>query len=417
MNSEWTDLQLRASALASADAFSHGPPWELLEEMRESAPVLWTPTLGKVDGTEGFWSITRADDVASVSADWETFSLAADGPLINRDELGGISAIRQTLLGKDPGPHTLQRALVSSYFKPSSIRVWEPRIRAVAAERIEKLKNRESFELVSELALRVPIDVVSEILGIPVEDREQLFDWAQAVVAFEDPDVREEFGSAAEARTAAFAYSVKLLDERNRCPGDDIASAIATGTYGADPAPREDKAALFRQLIEAGADTTAATLVFALIAFTEHPDQWQLLRGNRELLRSAVEEVLRWASPVAYFRRTATRDATMRGELIRAGDPVVMWYVVANRDPEVFEDPYKFDITRPFRPNYTFGGGGPHICLGSNLARLELRILLDLLLDNLPHLRVTGPVTRIRGMAPMAFHQAVASCPVIGTQS
>lgn len=416
MGRGWTDLQLRASSLASADTFSEGPPWSLFEEMRRDAPILWTPAFGNAGALEGFWSVTRADDVAAVSNDWATFSLT-DGALMNKDELGGVAVVRQTLLGKDPDAHTRQRALVSSHFKPSSVRAWEPKIRAIATRRIESLKTGAPFELVEELALRVPIEVLSEILGIPNEDQDQLFAWAQAVVAFEDPIVRATVGTAGDARAAALTYSDELLKEREKCPRDDIASSIAQGRYGDEPAPSEEKAALFRQLIEAGADTTAATLVFALIAFTDNPEQWELLRGDRSLLRGAVEEALRWASPITYMRRTATRDVEMRGQLIRKGDAVVMWYASANRDPEVFENPHLFDIKRPFRPNFTFGGGGVHICLGSNLARLELRTLFDLLLDHLPDLRVIGPVTRTRGMIPMGFREVVASCPVAGVHS
>lgn len=380
------------------DLFSEGIPHELFKSLRRESPVLWTdaPADWPESVGRGQWNITRAADIRKVSRRWETFSSARGGVMMDNRDAGGLEIIRQTLLGKDGDEHARQRGILDDAFSPARVARLENRIRAIVDRHIDAFVAGGPGDVVEGFTKKVPLDVICDLLGIPEPDRAQVFAWAQSVVASGDPEMIRLYGRPEESRRRAYEYVEGLLAERSRCPADDLATFFTTAKVDGQPVPHEHRVGLFRQLFEAGADTTMNTMSTAIQAFSDHPDQWRILLEDRSLIPNAVEEMLRWASVVTYFRRTATCDVELGGRHIREGDSVVMWYASANRDEEAFDRPYTFDVTRERCPHFAFGGGGRHFCVGASLARLELRIMLEALLERVPDLRVAGPMRRTR---------------------
>ena len=384
--------------ITDPDLFGPGIPYELFRSLRREAPVLWTdaPADWPESVGRGQWNVTRAADIRQVSRSWELFSSASGGIMMDNRDAGGLDIIRETLLGKDPPEHTRQRGIVDNAFTPARVAQLESVVQATVDRHLEAFVESGPSDLVTGFAAKVPLDVICDLLGIPELDRPQVFAWAQAVVADDDPEMIRLYGHPQDARRRAYEYVEGLLAEKSRCPADDLATFFATATVGGQPVPHAHRVGFFRQLFEAGADTTMNTMSHGIQAFSDYPDQWQILLEDRSLVPNAVEEMLRWASVVAYFRRTATRDVELCGQPIGEGDSVVMWYVSGNRDEAAFEQPDRFDVTRAKNPHFAFGGGGRHFCVGASLARLELRIMLGALLERLPDLRVAGPMRRTR---------------------
>jgi cholest-4-en-3-one 26-monooxygenase len=270
------------------------------------------------------------------------------------------------------------------------------RVRALCAELVDELAAKGTSDFVHDVAAQLPLAVIADLLGAPAKDRDQIFEWSNRMIGFDDPEFQT---SPDDGRTAAFemfAYANEVGRQRREEPRDDIVTKLIQPDDRGDVLDELEFDMFFLLLAVAGNETTRNAASGGLLAFLEHPDQWQRLREDRSLLPSAVEEVLRWVTPVMEFRRTATRDTQIRGQQIAKGQKVILFYGSANRDEAVFKDPEKFDIGRDPNPHIAFGGGGPHFCLGTHLARLELRLLFETLLDRVPDVRLAGPVRRLR---------------------
>jgi len=390
--------------LTDHDTFADQVPYEWFDVLRRTDPVHWQP---ERQG-RGFWAVTSHADVVTVSRDWITFS-SETGASALEDLAPDALAARRSMIDTDPPRHAELRSLVAAPFTLRSARDYEALVQAVSRQVLDDALARGRFDFVEHVAAAVPIKVLCRLLGVPEEDEGLLIALGDQMIANTDPDLASVLLDSAQSeqfrllpfRSPAaldmFAYSRRLAEQRRRRPGPDLMSALVHGKAGRAPLPPREIDVMFLLLVVAGNETTRQAIALSVQALLGHPDQAAVLReaGDREW-RLAVEELLRWATPLHHFRRTATRDTELNGTRIAAGDKVVVWYTSANRDEAVFRDPYRLDLRRSPNPHTTFGRGGPHHCLGEHLARLELRVLLRELLPVLPRLEPDGPPARIR---------------------
>ncbi len=389
------------------EAFADGPPHELFDRDRALAPVRWIET-----GPEaGFWSVTTYREAKEVLGDHGRFSSWRQGVVIDDPSERSLAMQRQMLLTMDPPEHTDHRLLVNRRFIPRSIEQLRDQISAIAAEvvgnTIATAGSRRTCDFVGSIGAEVPLIAIAELLGVPREHRDRFHAWSDAVANSQDPEYVASSADVVVAMKEMTGYGLERLAERRAQPSDDLLSALARAELHGEPLDEAHQGQWFFLLLAAGNETTRNALSGSLIAFDQFPDQRELLMGQPELMDSAIEEILRWFSPVHYFRRTATADTTLGGELIGEGDKVVVWLTAANRDPAVFADPHRLDITRQPNPHVAFGHG-THFCLGAHLARLELRITLPMVFDRMPGLALAGPPDRARNN----FLHAIKRLPV-----
>jgi cholest-4-en-3-one 26-monooxygenase len=386
-------MDVRDIDLCDRDAYVAGVPHEAFASLRAEAPVHWHE---EADGP-GFWSVHRYADVVKVNRDNLTFSSARRGALIHELDPAALEQQRLMMLNMDPPMHTRYRKLVNRGFTPRMLGMLEERIRQQAAAIVEGVAETGSCDFVTEVAAELPLQVIAEIMGVPHEDRHMVFDWSNRMIGAEDPEYQaKEREAAFAASMELYAYANSLAAERRAHPGDDIISVLLQSEVDGERLSELEFDLFFLLLAVAGNETTRNLISSAMLALIER-DQWELLVGDPAThIAGAVEEILRWASPVMYFRRNATKDFELRGETIKAGDKISLWYISANRDEDVFEDPFRFDITRQPNNHVAFGGGGPHFCLGANLARMEIRLMFQELLPRLPDMELDGPVERLR---------------------
>lgn len=366
-----------------------GPPHELLARLREVAPVRWNPLS---DGT-GCWTVLGHEEVAEVSRDFKTFSSYERGVLLHPDQVLPLDVARNLLLYMDPPRHTQYRLILQSAFTPHAVRSLEPLIRARVARTIDRFIERGHADLVSELAVPIPLGVVTDLLGIPDSDHELLLSWTSET---EEATRSEEPAAAAEAFGQLAAYLQELIARQTEEGREDTILAKLRGA-SVEGRPINDVEILvfFGLITFAGHDTTRNTTATGMLALLEHPEALAELREDPSLIPAAVEEILRFTSVVKWFNRTATRDVELGGQKIAAGDRVVMWYTSASRDEQLFEDPQRFDIHRVKPDHDAFGGGGRHFCLGAGLGRLDLAIIFEETLRRLWDLRPAGEPERI----------------------
>jgi len=382
----------------SHDVYLEGVPHELFATLRREAPVYKHPIpydLNKhvsAESPDFLWVLTRHADVRSANRDHELFSSEAMGVQI-WDDPGSERA--PTMISIDPPKHTRLRRLINRGFTPRMIGLFAEHFADITQKIIDEVINQESFDFVTEVAAELPLIAISELLGVPLEDRRNIFDWTNAMIGASDP----EYGEGDESTLAAMAvyqYATKLADERRANPQDDIITKLITEVDGDALGPHEFE--LFVLILSvAGSETTRNAITHGLMALLDNPDQMDLLRSDLDAhLPTAVDEMIRWASPVNSFRRTATADVEMHGQLISKGDGVLLMYASANRDEDVFDNPFTFDITRSPNDHVAFGGGGAHYCLGANLARLEIETMYRALLERTSSIVATGPAERLR---------------------
>jgi len=390
------------------DVYEAALPHVALARYRSEAPVAWineTPANGHTG--HGLWAITRWDDVVAVHKDWRTFSSELGGTEIEELEPDAIAA-RKTMLETDPPRHTRLRQMVNPPFSRVAVETYSAQAHALIEEVIENAIGRADVDGVYDIARELPIRLLTGLLGVPADEAPQLFDWADQIVYHADPD----YSAAVIDRTDTdpyrllpfrspvtldvFEYVERLAAARRAVPAGDVVTLLANSEVDGVPLTERERGTFFLLLLIAGNETTRHSLAHALQAFAQHPDQLHRLRMQPELLDTAVEEVLRWSCPQILFRRTATVDTTLRGTAIAAGDKVVTWYLAANYDPEVFPDPFVFDIGRTPNPHVTFGGGGPHLCLGQWMARLEVRVMLETLVARVARVELVGTPRRVR---------------------
>lgn len=394
--------------ICSHDVYEQAIPHAAFARLRRDMPVAWHP---EPEPNSGFWAVTRWADLVAVHRDHETFSSQVGGTELEELERDPEAReARRTMLETDPPEHTRLRRMVSRNFTRRSMDRWAGTARELMAGTFDAaLDSRGNggateVEFVSAIARRLPIQMISRILGVPDADTGNLFEWADRIIYHADPDYSEVVFDREDTdpyrllpfrsptSTRVFAYARELADTKRRHPADDVVSLLAA----ADELSPQNFNTLFLLLVIAGNETTRHALNHGALALAERPDALARLRAEPHLLGTAVEEVLRYASPQIHFRRTALVDTEIAGVPVAAGDKVVTWYLSANYDEEEFADPYTLDLGRDPNRHVTFGGGGPHFCLGSWLARLEVRVFLEELLARNLRLAVCGEVARVR---------------------
>jgi cholest-4-en-3-one 26-monooxygenase len=378
--------------LVNPDIFVPSVPHELFAELRRTNPVFWH----EEDDGVGFWSVMRYEDLVNVNRDSATFSSHKGGSLMMNWEGEVLDQQRLMMLNMDPPMHTRYRRLVNKGFTPRMVHELEEVIAQRARQIVGDARARGDFDFVTEIAAELPLQVIAELMGVPQEDRHKVFDWSNRMVGSNDPEFLEAPELATAAAMELFSYADALTVERKANPHEDLVSILAHAEIGGDRLSQLEIDLFFMLLIVAGNETTRNLLSHGVLALIEHPDQRRLLIERPELLDSAIEEMLRYASPVMHFRRTATNDTQIGGQPVRDGDKVVFWHISANRDQDVFAHPDRFDVARSPNEHVAFGGGGAHFCLGANLARVEIRIIFSELLREMPGLELAGDVQRLR---------------------
>ena len=403
-----TTSDLDTARVIDRELWKDGPPHELFAQIRGRCPVHWTNDIEEFPEEPGYWSVTRWEDIHTVSRDWKTYS----------SELGGITAVtepfpielmRAMFIGMDPPKHDRLKMLFQAGFTPKRIAAHEPRIRTIVTEVLDRLEGRETCDLVTEVAQPVVSRVIGSFMGTAAEDDEVWARLMNSMLGASDPDLNP--GGIESIVTddlpELFARCQQLIAERREDPTDDMTSVLVHAEVDGQRLEEHEIVMGFFLLVAAGNDSTKATFCSAMRALMENPDQRQLLLEIPSLIPSAVEESLRMFPAFAHFRRTATADTELNGTKIRKGDKVVMWYVSSNRESERFEDPDRFDVRR--NPEHqAFGAGGRHFCLGTALARLELKVMLEETLARYPAMELAGePV-----YAESAFINQLKTLPV-----
>lgn len=367
-----------------------GPPHETFKRLRSECPVHWSKGVPEYPSEAGFWSITTADDIQTVSRDWETYS-SASGITVVSDAVIPVELISSMFIGMDPPKHDRLKALFQAGFTPKRIAEHEGAIREIAIGVLEGLDPDKTYDLVKDVAQPVVARVIGSFMGIPPEHDESWATLMNTLIGSGDPDLNPKGPEniMTEEIPLVFERCRVLIEERRENPTDDLTSVLVHAEIDGEKLEEHEIVMGFFLLMAAGNDSTKATYCSAMRALMEHPDQRQLLLDDPSLIPSAVEESLRMFPAFAHFRRTATRDAELNGVQIHKGDKVVLWYPSSNRDETVYEDPDRFDVTR--NPEHqAFGAGGRHFCLGTALARLELNILLEETLKRYPKMSIAG---------------------------
>ncbi|MBG0815274.1 cytochrome P450 [Planomonospora sp. ID82291] len=370
----------------------HGPPHEQFAWLRANDPVHWHPD---PEGP-GFWAVTRHADVVHVSRHSDLFSSHRKLALINEMPEEERELQRMMMLNQDPPEHTRRRSLVNRGFTPRVIGRLEQHIRDICHDLVDEARGRGSADFVRDIAAPLPLYVICELLGAPVEDRDKLFTWSNQMIGAEDPDYAADPSQGRDAASEVYAYANTLAAQRRAEPRDDIITRLLQPAEDGEALDENEFDLFVLLLVVAGNETTRNAASGGMLTLFEHPEQWSRLVAEPALAPTAAEEIVRWVSPVNLFRRTATADTVIGGQEIRENDKVVVFYSSANRDESVFDSPGVFDIGRDPNPHIGFGGGGAHFCLGNHLAKLELRVLFEVLAERLPKISQTGPARRLR---------------------
>ncbi len=390
-----------------------GIPHDQLRWLRQHAPVFWHADGGGNGAWPGFWAITRHEDVEHVSRHPETFSSHRRLALFIEMPSDEIELQRLMMLNMDPPHHTRQRSFVNRGFTPRMVNQLEKRIHNICNELIDDVVSRGEADFVRDIAAPLPLYVICELIGAPPGDRDHLFQLSNRLIGYDDPEFQADHSDGALAAAEVYAYADQLTAQRRNDPRDDIVTELLAPDDQGEVLTSEELNLFVLLLTVAGNETTRNAGSGGMLAFFEHPSQWARLRSDPRRARSAAEEIVRWASPVNLFRRTATRDTEIRGQPITEGDKVVVFYSSANRDESVFTDPFTFDISRSPNPHVGFGGGGPHFCLGRHLAALELRVLFAALAERMPDIAPAGQPRRLRSN----FVNGIKEMPVRFTPS
>jgi cholest-4-en-3-one 26-monooxygenase len=384
--------------LLDNDAFATDEPDAWFRWLRANAPVYWHDE----PDAPGFWVVTKHADVVEVNRNSQVFSSDQKyGGVIPFEEeklavTNQFAADIPMMLTMDDPAHGRYRKLVNRGFTPRAMERVEERLRVVAKELVDDALSQGTCDWVETVASWLPITAITELVGVPAEDRLKVLDWANGFVGASDPEFGGDLSGMLTIMMEVFAYATELQEDRRTSPAEDIMTTLVQADVDGEELTELEVTMFFVLLLSAGSDTTRNSISHALIAMMEQPEVYRELAEDRSLLPMAIEEMLRWGTPVPYMRRTAIVDTEVRGQVIKAGDKVTIWYASANRDEEVFEDPYRFNIRRDPNPHITFGGGGAHFCLGANLARMEMRVLFDEILDRVQEFKPAGPPERLR---------------------
>jgi cytochrome P450 len=389
--------------LISPEAFRHGHPWAQYAWLRANAPVYRHPQ----SGTDGFWAITRYDDVRTISRQPKLFSSAAKGPMLGEPTPEELAPNLQMMLFMDPPQHDRFKLLVSRGFTPKNAQLLADRIGELSREIVDDVIERGECDLVADVAGRLPSGLIAELMGIPRADGERLYELTEIMHTTDDAvHSRDERMMAV---VEMLTYAAGVVDAKRRNPGDDIASTLVQAEIDGDRLTDGELQFFFLLLVNAGGDTTRNLVAAGMQQLFDHPAERARLAADLDgLLPTAVEEMLRYTSPVANFQRTVMADTELGGQQLRAGDRVVMFYGSANRDEDVFADADRFDVGRSPNPHVAFGAGGPHLCLGMHVARIEIAAMFRELLARLPDLEPAGEPELLAS----SFIAGVKSMPV-----
>ena len=390
--------------LANLDLFQNGAPWDAFATLRKESPVHWCEEDAP---NSGFWAVTRFHDIVKVLRDPETFTSER---FTNLEEVDAEQEeARRSLLETDGNRHRALRRLLQGQFTPQAVAVYETFLRGLTAQTLDNAFAKGSFDFVDEVAADFPIQVLAKLLDVPESDTGQLIEWGNRMVGFDDPEHADVLISDPEsekyrlvpfrspAALEVFAYGDELARQRRGKDGKDLVSVLVNSPMSDGiPLTERDFHTNFLLLVVAGNETTRHTITHTMNNLMNNPDQLAYLQENPDMIPWAVEEFLRYASPVYHFRRTATRDAEIGGQKIKAGDKVVTWFASGNRDEEIFDRPNVMDVTRNPNEHMTFGRGGPHMCLGNALARIELRVMFEDLIGRISGMERTGDIDFLR---------------------
>jgi cholest-4-en-3-one 26-monooxygenase len=371
-------------------------PVEEFVELRRTAPVWWNAQPHGIAGfqDDGYWVVSRHADVKEISRDTETFSSAENTAIIRFNEgmtREQIEAQRLILLNMDPPDHTKVRRIVSRGFTPRAVEALREPLRERARRIVDEALAAGSGDFVEQVSCELPLQAIAELLGVPQEDRKKIFNWSNEMVAYDDPEYDIDPETAAAEIVGYFAA---MAEDRRANPRDDIVSKLVHADIDGEALTDDEFGFFVILLAVAGNETTRNAITHGMLAFFDHPDQWELFK--RERPETAADEIVRWATPIVSFQRTAIRDTVLSGVEIKKGQRVGMFYSSANFDPDVFEDPQRFDITRDPNPHLGFGGQGAHYCLGANLARLEIGLMFNAIADVVPDIAKVGDPRRLR---------------------
>jgi cytochrome P450 len=399
----------------SHDLYVDGVPHELFGRMRRECPVCWHE---EYDGNKGFWAITKYDDAARVMSDYETFTSNRGIHIEEMDE--EQLAHRRNMIEIDPPDHVRMRGIVNRDFTVRAVNKFETGFRELAVSVIERCLDKREFDFVGELSREIPMRLLCRILGAPDEDAMTLVDWGDAMIVNSEPSFTEAVVDKVDTEAyrnypfrspyakKVFDYAQVMANVRRGCPREDIVSKLVNTVPPGGALSDFEIQNFFSLLMTAGNETTRNSISHALILLMENPAAFADLKQNPAKIKTAVEEVLRRASPIMHFRRTATRDTEIRGVRIVRGDKVIFWHISANYDEDQFEDPFAFRYERDPNTHLSFGHKGPHFCLGTFLAKLEIRVVLEELLSRINGIEMTSPYQRVRSN----FINGIKSMPV-----
>ncbi|MFV8162253.1 cytochrome P450 [Mycobacterium sp. 134] len=377
------------------DVLLRGIPVREFAELRKTAPVWWNEQDESIFNDGGYWVITRHEDIKTISRDggavWSTNAKGAVMRLPEGVTADQLDLTKALLINHDAPEHTRLRKLVSRLFTPRSVAALEQKLAVAAREIVAAAAKKDSGNFVDEVAMPLPLLAIADLIGVPEEDREKLFHWTNAIMNTDDPDFDAD-PTMANAELMGYAYT--MAEQRRQCPADDIVTRLVQADVDGDSLGEVEFAFFVILLAVAGNETTRNAMTHGMNAFLENPDQWELFK--RERPETAVDEIIRWATPVHCFQRTALVDTQIGDVTVKAGQRVGLFYSSANYDEDVFDSPFTFDILRNPNPHLAFGGNGAHYCIGANLARMEIKLMFNEIADQIPDITKLAEPQRLR---------------------
>jgi cholest-4-en-3-one 26-monooxygenase len=379
------------------DVLLKGIPVTEFAELRKTAPVWWNEQSDSIFDDGGYWVISRHADIKEISRNSDLWSTNRKGVVMRLPEGTDAEQLELTkalLINHDAPEHTRLRKIVSRLFTPRAVSTLEDKLAVAAREIVAAAKEKDSGDFVDDIAMKLPLLAIADLIGVPESDREKLFHWTNAIMNTEDPDFETDY-VAANAELMGYAYN--MAEERRRCPADDIVTRLVQADMnGEDGELMQDvEFAFFVILLAvAGNETTRNAMTHGMNAFFENPDQWELFKRDRP--ETTADEIVRWATPVHCFQRTALADNQLGGVSIREGQRVGLFYSSANYDDAVFDQPFRFNILRDPNPHLGFGGNGAHFCIGANLARMEIKLIFNEIANQIPDIAKLSEPQRLR---------------------
>lgn len=378
------------------DVLQRGMPVTEFAYLRKTAPVWWNeqPPGTNVFDDDGYWVISRHEDIKEISRDNELWSTNEKGVVMRLPEgvtAEQLEATKALLINHDPPEHTRLRKLVSRLFTPRSVASLEEKLASAARDIVGSAAEKDTGNFVDDIAMKLPLLAIADLIGVPEADRERLFAWTNAIMNTDDPDFDSD---PMNAHVELMGYAYNMADQRRRCPADDIVTRLVQADIDGESLGETEFAFFVILLAVAGNETTRNAMTHGINAFSEYPDQWELFK--RERPETAVDEIVRWATPVHCFQRTARQDVEVGGITIRKGQRAGLFYSSANFDEDVFDRPFEFNILRNPNPHLAFGGNGAHYCIGANLARMEIKLIFNEIADQLPKITKLAEPQRLR---------------------